>query len=104
MRLANRTSDLDHILLKSCFLGGLKRELKFDVKLFKPKIVHNAIVIAVQLDTKISEMRSYVPIAAMNPKPQRIRTNHHTIPRTKALPIKKLSPTEIQLKRERGEC
>lgn len=32
-RLANRTTDLGHILLKSCFLGGLKREFKYDVKL-----------------------------------------------------------------------
>lgn len=34
-RLANRTSDLGPIFLKSCFLGGLRKELKFDVKLLK---------------------------------------------------------------------
>lgn len=37
--LANRTPDIGHVFLISCFLGGLKRELKFDVKLLKPATV-----------------------------------------------------------------
>lgn len=53
MRLANRTSDLGPIILKSYFLGGLKRELKFDVKLLKHETMHDVIAITVQLDTKI---------------------------------------------------
>ncbi|CAN6701100.1 unnamed protein product [Malus baccata var. baccata] len=45
------------ILLKSCFLEGLKCELKFDVKLLKPANVHEAIVIAGQLDSKLTKLR-----------------------------------------------
>lgn len=56
-RLANRTSDIDAIFLKSCFLGGSKRELKFDVKILRLANVHEAIAFAVQLE-KISSMSS----------------------------------------------
>lgn len=56
-RLANHTSDLGPILLKSFFLGGLKCELKYDVKLLKPANVHEAIAIATQLDTKLAELK-----------------------------------------------
>lgn len=42
-KLANHTSEVGPILLKSCFVGGLKRELKFDVKLLKRKTVCEAI-------------------------------------------------------------
>lgn len=45
--LANRTPDLGPILLKSCFMGGLKKELKYDVKLLCPNIVNDVIAIAV---------------------------------------------------------
>lgn len=42
-RLATRSPNLG--LLKSCFIGELKKELKFDVKLLKPVNVHDAIFI-----------------------------------------------------------
>lgn len=32
-KLANHASEVGPLLLKGCFVGGLKRELKFDVKL-----------------------------------------------------------------------
>lgn len=67
--MAYRTSDLGFILLKSCFLGGLKRELKFDMKLHKPANVHEAIIIAVQLDTKLAELKSTFPRAPNAVKP-----------------------------------
>lgn len=46
-KLANHTINVRYILLKICFIGGLKRELKYDVKLLKLSIVHDAIDIAV---------------------------------------------------------
>lgn len=59
-KLANRTSDVDHILLKSCFflfIFGLKRELNYPVKLFRPANIHETIVIIVQLDIKFIELK-----------------------------------------------
>ncbi|XP_050106884.1 uncharacterized protein LOC126586206 isoform X2 [Malus sylvestris] len=37
-RLINRTKDISPRLLRSCFIGGLKPELRYDVKLLKPKM------------------------------------------------------------------
>ncbi|KAB2608149.1 hypothetical protein D8674_011317 [Pyrus ussuriensis x Pyrus communis] len=89
-----------------CFLGGLKKELKFDVKLLKPATVHDAIAIAVQLDAKFTEFKStqgkpspmlkYPLVSAPTPIP--------VPPRPGNLPVKRLSLEEVQRKRERGEC
>ncbi|KAM1132447.1 hypothetical protein FF1_046837 [Malus domestica] len=106
-KLANRTCDVGPLLLKSCFLGGLKRELKYDVKLLKPHSVHDAIAIAVQLDTKFQELKGGIP------KPSPTVPKHHPntttainpyVPRVQNYPVKKLSPADIQLKRDKGEC
>lgn len=56
-QLANKTSDTGLILLKSCFLRGLKREWKYDVKLLKPTIGHDAISISVQLEFKHTKLK-----------------------------------------------
>lgn len=61
-KLAKRTIDVEYILLKICFIGGLKRELKYDVKLLKLSIVHDAIDIAVQFDTKLALISNHLSI------------------------------------------
>ncbi|CAN6547867.1 unnamed protein product [Malus baccata var. baccata] len=105
-RLATRSPEIGPLLLRSCFLEGLKKELRYDVKLLKPANVHEAIAIAVQLDSKLTELkpplsRTYAP----SKLPTTIVTSStHTVPRTSNLAIKKLTPAEIQRKRERGEC
>lgn len=81
-RLANRTTDLGAILLKSCFLGGLKHELKYDIKLLKPTNVHDAIAIAIQLDTKLSKLKPVTTKPPISAKPHTTVSNFHTIPST----------------------
>lgn len=107
-KLANRTSEVGPILLKSCFLGDLKHELKFDMKLLKPLTVHDAIAIAVQLDLKSQELKRghYKPPNPTPPNPHVPNTpvTQPYAPRLPSYPIKKLSHVEIQLKIERGEC
>lgn len=68
-RLANRAHDVGHVLLKSCFLGGLKRELIYDVKLLRPATVHDAISIAIQVDSKLSahELSILKPFLRLKP-------------------------------------
>lgn len=101
-------SEVGPILLKSCYVGGLKRELKFDVKLLKPKTVCEAIATDIQLDFKFQELKegSYKPANPTLPKIQLPNTTVTTpyVPRLHNYPIKKLSPAEIQLKRENGGC
>ncbi|KAM1884964.1 hypothetical protein ACFX14_037699 [Malus domestica] len=65
-RLANRSCEIGPIILKSCFIGRLKKELKYDVKLLRLVTVHDAIAIAVQLDEKLSEFKS-TPVKSFLP-------------------------------------
>ncbi|KAB2599988.1 hypothetical protein D8674_010259 [Pyrus ussuriensis x Pyrus communis] len=63
-----------------CFFGGLKRELVYDVKLLRPASVHDAISIIVQVDAKLSTLRSHnirtlpapkvTPLPIMPPRPK----------------------------------
>ncbi|CAN6581753.1 unnamed protein product [Malus baccata var. baccata] len=82
-RLANRTLDLGSILLKSCFIGGLKKELKYDVKLLRPANVYSK--------------PSVLPKPSFTPFSPPLARSH-------SLPIKRLSPDVIQQKRDRGGC
>lgn len=93
-QLANRTSDTGLILLKSCFLRGLKRELKYDVKLLKPVIVHNAISISVYLESKHTELKFPQYKVSIINKPQLIvaAPPSYTVPCPGNLAIEKLSP------------
>lgn len=102
-RLATRSPEIGPILLKSCFIGGLRKELKFDVKLLKPVNVHEAISIALQLDTKLTELKTPTLKSTVTSKPSTTTTPHpFPVNRQGAYPVKKLSPDEIQKKRERG--
>ncbi|KAM0996963.1 hypothetical protein ACFX2I_006844 [Malus domestica] len=104
--LAIRSPEISPLLLRSCFLRGLKKELRYDVKLLKPVTVHGAISIVVQLDSKLTELKLPPPrtYTSLKPSSTTITPLSHTVPKTSNLAIKKLTPDEIQRKREHGEC
>lgn len=91
-------------MLKSCFLGGLKRELKYDVKLLRPTTVHEAISIALQLDAKLNDLKPLNGKHVAFHKPQLQLLPQLAAPRPKVLLYKKLTPKKVQRKKERGEC
>lgn len=104
--LANRPREIGHVLLKSCFIERLKKELKYDVKLLKPATVHDVIAIAIQLEEKLSEFK-LVPVKSSFPAKSHtvvVTPMPHTVPRQGNLAIKKLTHAEIQKKRDRDEC
>ncbi|CAL8175573.1 unnamed protein product [Prunus armeniaca] len=78
-RLATRIRDLSPTFRLSCFVGGLKEELKHDVKLLHPATVHEAMNFAHEVDAKLQKLR-------------------------KDMPVKKLTPEEIQYKRKNNLC
>ncbi|KAI9194652.1 hypothetical protein LWI28_007966 [Acer negundo] len=51
-RLATRIKNLSPTFRLSCFIGGLKEELKHDVKLLRPATVHDAMNLAVETKEK----------------------------------------------------
>ncbi|KAM1099121.1 hypothetical protein TB2_038155 [Malus domestica] len=105
-RLANRTHDLRPILLKSCFLGGLKRELKYDVKLLRPSDVHDAISTALQIDAKLCDLKNgYTKPFTQSRVLHTLTTPHTTLSvKPSNFTVKRLTPEEIQRKMEKGEC
>lgn len=68
-KLATRSSDVGLILLKSCFRGGLKKEIRHEVKLFRPITVHEATALALQVDHKFTECRNTNSRVALVSKP-----------------------------------
>lgn len=96
-RLANHTKEVGPSPLKSCFSGDLKCELKYDVKLFRPANVHEAIAIFVQLDEKLAELKTTTYVASQSAKPPPLALPHAVYPKNRqvALPFMKLTPTEV---------
>lgn len=89
--------EIGPLLLRSCFLGGLKKELRYDVKMLKPTNVHEAIAITVQLDSKLTELK---PTSSRPYTPSKLSFTTvtpltHIVPRTSNLAIKKLTTAEI---------
>ncbi|XP_070665927.1 uncharacterized protein [Malus domestica] len=104
-RLATRTSEVGPILLKSCFLGGLKKELRYDVKLLRPSTVHEAISFAAQIDAKLTDLKPSPQKSHLLHKPHFALPPHSlTRPHPHTLPYKKLTPEEVQRKKDKGEC
>lgn len=82
-------------LVEKLFFRGLKHELKFDVKLLKPSIIHDVIAIALQIDAKLIELRPLALKALHNHKSMHASIPIELVlkPKPHALPFKKLTPT-----------
>ncbi|CAB4282646.1 unnamed protein product [Prunus armeniaca] len=77
--LATQIRDLSLTFQLSCFIGGLREELNHDVKLLRPTTFHEAMNFAHEVDAKLQKLR-------------------------KDMPVKKLTPEEIQYKQQNNLC
>uniref|UniRef100_A0A6N2NDF9 Retrotransposon gag domain-containing protein n=1 Tax=Salix viminalis TaxID=40686 RepID=A0A6N2NDF9_SALVM len=111
-RLATRIHDLSPSLQLSCFIGGLREGLKQDVKLLRPATVHEAMNFAHEVDAKFQKVRfahssvnssSTLPHLPLQYDVVLARTRAEVTPR-KDMPFKKLTPEEIQYKRQNNLC
>ncbi|BBH02927.1 transposable element gene [Prunus dulcis] len=109
-RLATRIRDLNPTFRLSCFVGGLKEELKHDVKLLRPATVHEAMNFAHEVDAKLQKLRyahfagiskSRLPLLPI--QNDLVPAKNEVVPR-KDMPVKKLTPEEIQYKRQNNLC
>ncbi|KAF9661398.1 hypothetical protein SADUNF_Sadunf19G0064600 [Salix dunnii] len=95
--------------LLSCFIGGLREGIKQDVKLLHPATIHEAMNFAHEVDAKFQKLRFAHPSINSSPKlllqhdvaPTRTRTESTS---RKDMPFKKLTPKEIQYKRQNNLC
>ncbi|CAL8997482.1 unnamed protein product [Prunus brigantina] len=97
-RLASSTRDMNPSILRSCFIGGLKKELRYDVKLLRPILVQDACALALQLNAKFLDLKPTVPFRHTLP------ISIHSFQPKVELPVKKLTPYEIQFHRQRNLC
>ncbi|XP_043725460.1 uncharacterized protein LOC122672017 [Telopea speciosissima] len=112
--LANRTTNLPTTFLVSCFISGLRPDIRNEVLAFRPTSLTQAIALARLQETKLSECRRSFQRITPTMGPQRPLalpappTASHTSPSTARnsvrLPIRRLTPAEMQSRRERGLC
>ncbi|KAK0570568.1 hypothetical protein LWI29_003302 [Acer saccharum] len=106
-RLATWITNLSPTFRLSCFIGGLKEELKHDVKLLRPATVQDAMNLAVEVDLKFQKLRSFgfnrMKMSALPTKNEISSIKPNTETKEK-FPIRKLTPEEIQYKRENNLC
>ncbi|KAI5335346.1 hypothetical protein L3X38_025479 [Prunus dulcis] len=93
-----------------CFIGGLREELKHDINLLRPATVHEAMNFAHEVDAKPQKLRSMhssrnfksrLPLLPI--QNDLVLAESEIVPR-KDMPIKKLTPEEIQYKRQNNLC
>ncbi|XP_048429391.1 uncharacterized protein LOC125472242 [Pyrus x bretschneideri] len=113
-RLANRTKEISPVMLRSCFIGGLKSEVRHDVKLLRPSDVHEAIALAFQVDAKLADIK--VRNFSKNPnsfssnftnqKSSPLLISHSSSSSTNSKPsnVRKMSFEELQDRRKKGLC
>ncbi|KAM1775774.1 hypothetical protein ACFX11_042662 [Malus domestica] len=109
--MSNRTTDMSPAILKSCFIGGLKAELRHNVKLLKPRNVLEAASFAQQVDAKLSDLKvkSFHRAPTFQPtfrSPTSLNVMHPTTLeiRPKNPSVRRLTPEEVDHCRKNGLC
>jgi hypothetical protein len=113
--LANRITGLQPQFLLSCFISGLKPEIRREIQAFQPISLTHAISLARLQEDKINDRSTYNRNTAMSSNTQ----NYHrqsfkpsvlsnptkpTSPPAKHIPIKRLTPAELQARRDQNLC
>ena len=112
--LANRIVGLPPQFYLSCFISGLKPAIRREVQAFQPISLSHAISLAKLQEEKINDRPPFTQTrrSEQPTPPQRSPTNDPkpaltTVPASPAkaaTPIKRLSPAELQARREKGLC
>ncbi|XP_077219125.1 uncharacterized protein LOC143853291 [Tasmannia lanceolata] len=100
--LANRTDGLPPSFMLSCFISGLKPEIRREVQVSQPTHLAQAIGLAKLQAEKLNDIHrsSFRPIPS-TPSPQPPPPTTSTSTRC---PIRHLTPAEMQTRQEKGLC
>lgn len=120
--LANRITGVSASFLTSCFISGLRPDIRHEVKVFRPSSLAQAIGLARLQEAKVTDRRSVnrsyqsssVGISpsqsAVHSKPSNstpVSTHSETTlntPINSHYPVRRLSPAEVQRRRQNGLC
>ncbi|KAK2387384.1 hypothetical protein QL285_061173 [Trifolium repens] len=119
--LANRITGLAPQFYLSCFISGLRADIRREVQAFQPASLTHAISLAKLQQDKINDRSSsrrldFHPSTSRPPPRPTITTSPNTTPttvtapttpnpnQTRTIPIKRLTPAELQARRDCGLC
>ncbi|GJZ88094.1 transposon ty3-G gag-pol polyprotein [Tanacetum coccineum] len=113
-KISHQVDGLPEVFLVGCFIGGLKEEIRLEVKLKKPRSLTDAIGMALLVEEKINVQRrvSVSQRSLSLPAPSRPTTTQGILgpspTQRLALPaptsVRRLSQTEARERREKGLC
>jgi hypothetical protein len=104
--LANRISGLPPPFYLSCFVSGLKPAIRREVLAFQPQSLTHAINLAKLQDDKISDRTPahHKPSSSSTPASSSFRPTMTVTPPRPTPTVKRLTPMELQARREQGLC
>lgn len=97
-QISNRTTGIPAQVLLNCFLSGLRIDILRELQVLKPRTLHDAIGLEKLIEAKFMESRT--PFKRNNSMPSVLGP----APTPPSVPIKRLSPAEMQERRSRGLC
>jgi hypothetical protein len=119
--LANRITELPPQFYLSCFISGLRADIRREVLTFQPASLSQAMSLAKLQEEKLNDKTNLPPYRrpepststhrpqprpafTTNPPPPPPTNTNTRPPQTRTTPIKRLTPAELQDCRERGLC
>lgn len=113
-KLSNRVFGIPCEVLKNCFISGLLLEIQNEIALFQSQTISQAIRLAKLIEAKLKDAKPKFARSSPNfPTHTSMTTtikSTNTVPKTSAtkepqsLPIKLLSPQQLQERRAAGLC
>ncbi|XP_038981135.1 uncharacterized protein K02A2.6-like [Phoenix dactylifera] len=95
--LANRTEGLNESFMISCFVGGLREDIRLSVQMLRPRTLSDAIGLARMQEEKVNTR------SRQNRLDQE-RSSTNSPPKPPTPIIKKLTPVEMKERRDKGLC
>nr|KYP55922.1 hypothetical protein KK1_002149 [Cajanus cajan] len=97
-KISNRVFGLPPDAIVDCFYSGLLPEIQREVAILKPTTISQAIGLSKLIEAKIRDSEPKIPLTCLPPLPPPPDIT------TSPLPIKRLSPTQLQERRAQGLC
>nr|KYP76736.1 hypothetical protein KK1_020989 [Cajanus cajan] len=97
-KISNRVFGLPPDAIVDCFYSGLLPEIRRELAILKPTTISQAIGLSKLIEAKIRDSEPQIPLNHLPPLPPPPDTT------TSPLPIKRLSPTQLQERRAQGLC
>lgn len=101
--LANKITGLPESFFVSCFISGLREEIKAGVQMFQPRNISQAMGLARLQEETVESINKKAKVPPKNSAPF-YSPNPNSKPLEPSLPIRKLTQKDVDEKRQKGLC